>query len=72
MVNNFLQTALAPTGTLRVGINYGNPVLAKRDLTSGNSVEWRWSWRASWLGILRFPSVSSLRVGRKNVRGGKT
>ena len=35
MVNNFLQTALAPTGTLRVGINYGNPVLAKRDLASG-------------------------------------
>src|SRR4029079_5071606 len=35
MVNNFLQPALAPTGTLRVGINYGNPVLAKRDLTSG-------------------------------------
>jgi polar amino acid transport system substrate-binding protein len=35
MVKNSLQSALAPTGTLRVGINYGNPVLAKRDLTSG-------------------------------------
>jgi polar amino acid transport system substrate-binding protein len=35
MVKNSLQAALAPTGTLRVGINYGNPVLAKRDLTSG-------------------------------------
>lgn len=35
MVNNFLQAGLAPTGTLRVGINYGNPVLAKRDLGTG-------------------------------------
>jgi polar amino acid transport system substrate-binding protein len=35
MVKNSLQSALAPTGTLRVGINYGNPVLAKRDLASG-------------------------------------
>jgi polar amino acid transport system substrate-binding protein len=26
---------LAPTGTLRVGINYGNPVLATRDPSSG-------------------------------------
>ena len=35
MGNNFLQEALAPTSTLRVGINYGNPVLAKRDLATG-------------------------------------
>jgi len=35
MVTNLLQAALAPTGTLRVGINYGNPVLAKRDLATG-------------------------------------
>ena len=35
MVNNLLQAALAPTGSLRVGINYGNPVLAKRDLATG-------------------------------------
>lgn len=35
MVNNLLQAALAPSGTLRVGINYGNPVLAKRDLATG-------------------------------------
>jgi len=35
MVTNLLQAALAPTGTLRVGINYGNPVLAKRDLAIG-------------------------------------
>jgi polar amino acid transport system substrate-binding protein len=35
MANNAFQTALAPTGTLRVGINYGNPVLAKRDLATG-------------------------------------
>jgi len=35
MVKSSLQAALAPAGTLRVGINYGNPVLAKRDLASG-------------------------------------
>jgi polar amino acid transport system substrate-binding protein len=30
-----LHLDLAPTGTLRVGINYGNPVLATRDPSSG-------------------------------------
>jgi polar amino acid transport system substrate-binding protein len=30
-----LRSSLAPSGTLRVGINYGNPVLAKRDPASG-------------------------------------
>jgi polar amino acid transport system substrate-binding protein len=30
-----LHLDLAPTGKLRVGINYGNPVLATRDQTSG-------------------------------------
>jgi len=30
-----LAAALAPTGRLRVGINYGNPVLAKREASSG-------------------------------------
>ena len=30
-----LHLDLAPTGKLRVGINYGNPVLATRDRTSG-------------------------------------
>jgi len=30
-----LHHDLAPTGKLRVGINYGNPVLATRDRTSG-------------------------------------
>ena len=30
-----LHYDLAPTGKLRVGINYGNPVLATRDRTSG-------------------------------------
>ena len=30
-----IRTDLAPTGKLRVGINYGNPVLAKRDPASG-------------------------------------
>jgi polar amino acid transport system substrate-binding protein len=35
MITTSLQTALAPTGKLRVGINYGNPVLAKRDAATG-------------------------------------
>ena len=30
-----INAELAPTGTLRVGINYGNPVLATRDPKSG-------------------------------------
>ena len=30
-----LRTDLAPAGKLRVGINYGNPVLAKRDPATG-------------------------------------
>ncbi|HXG50659.1 MAG TPA: ABC transporter substrate-binding protein [candidate division Zixibacteria bacterium] len=30
-----LRAELAPTGTLRAGINYGNPVLARRDPRSG-------------------------------------
>jgi polar amino acid transport system substrate-binding protein len=30
-----VKNDLAPTGKLRVGINYGNPVLAKRDPSSG-------------------------------------
>jgi polar amino acid transport system substrate-binding protein len=35
MMNPSLQTNLAPTGKLRVGINYGNPVLATRNLATG-------------------------------------
>lgn len=35
MVSPAICSALAPTGKLRVGINYGNPVLATRDSTSG-------------------------------------
>jgi len=35
MMNPSLQTDFAPTGKLRVGINYGNPVLATRDAQSG-------------------------------------
>jgi polar amino acid transport system substrate-binding protein len=31
-----IRSDLAPTGRLRVGINYGNPVLATRDATSGD------------------------------------
>ncbi len=31
------RTELAPTGTLRAGINYGNVILAKKDPTSGES-----------------------------------
>jgi polar amino acid transport system substrate-binding protein len=35
MISPSLQSDLAPTGKLRVGINYGNPVLATRDPGSG-------------------------------------
>jgi polar amino acid transport system substrate-binding protein len=35
MISTSLNSELAPTGNLRVGINYGNPVLATRDATSG-------------------------------------
>jgi len=35
MITRAVQTDLAPTGRLRVGINYGNPVLAKRDPSTG-------------------------------------
>jgi polar amino acid transport system substrate-binding protein len=35
VITSFLRSQLAPTGTLRVGINYGNPVLATRDPASG-------------------------------------
>ncbi len=36
MISPSLRSDLAPTGKLRVGINYGNPVLATRDPTSGD------------------------------------
>ena len=36
MISPSLRDDLAPTGSLRVGINYGNPVLATRDATSGD------------------------------------
>ena len=35
MIETLLRSDLAPTGKLRVGINYGNPVLATRDTVSG-------------------------------------
>ena len=35
MISSSLRTALGPTGKLRVGINYGNPVLATRDAATG-------------------------------------
>ena len=35
MITAKLRAALAPNGTLRVGINHGNPVLANRDPKSG-------------------------------------
>jgi polar amino acid transport system substrate-binding protein len=35
MISPSVRSQLAPTGKLRVGINYGNPVLAKRDPSSG-------------------------------------
>jgi polar amino acid transport system substrate-binding protein len=34
-VNTTVKTELAPTGTLRAGINYNNPLLAQRDGTTG-------------------------------------
>ena len=36
MISSSLRSDLAPTGTLRVGINYGNPVLAIKDPASGD------------------------------------
>lgn len=35
MISPSVPSQLAPTGKVRVGINYGNPVLAKRDPSSG-------------------------------------
>ena len=35
MISPFVRSELAPTGKLRIGINYGNPVLATRDPSSG-------------------------------------
>ncbi len=35
MISPSLSSDLAPTGKLRIGINYGNPVLARRDPNSG-------------------------------------
>jgi polar amino acid transport system substrate-binding protein len=35
MITPSIRSDLAPTGKLRVGINYGNPVLAKKDPISG-------------------------------------
>ena len=35
-ISNSVLADLAPTGELRVGINYGNPVLATRDPASGD------------------------------------
>lgn len=35
MISPTLRSELAPTGKLRVGINYGNPVLATRDPANG-------------------------------------
>lgn len=36
MISSSVRSDLAPTGRLRVGINYGNPVLAARDPGSGD------------------------------------
>jgi polar amino acid transport system substrate-binding protein len=35
MISSSVRSELAPTGKLRIGINYGNPVLATRDPRSG-------------------------------------
>jgi len=36
MITSSLRSALAPTGKLRVDVNYGNPVLVTRDPASGD------------------------------------
>ena len=35
MISNAIRSDLAPKGTLRAGINYGNPVLATKNASSG-------------------------------------
>lgn len=35
-VSDAVRADLAPTGTLRAGINYGNPILAQKDSATGN------------------------------------
>jgi polar amino acid transport system substrate-binding protein len=35
MIDPAIRADLAPTGTLRAGINYGNPILAQRDQATG-------------------------------------
>ena len=41
--------SLAPTGTLRAAINFGNPVLAQRDPRRRRSrAAFRQNWRANW------------------------
>jgi polar amino acid transport system substrate-binding protein len=35
MISTSVSSDLAPTGKLRVGVNYGNPVLARKDPASG-------------------------------------
>lgn len=35
MISQAIKNELAPSGKIRVGINYGNPVLARRDAPSG-------------------------------------
>ena len=35
MISSIMRSDLAPTGKIRVGINYGNPVLASKDPRSG-------------------------------------
>jgi len=34
-INSAIRSELAPTGSLRVGINYNNPLVARRDATTG-------------------------------------
>ena len=41
MVTPAVRADLAPSGTLRAGVNYGNFILATKDPASGSPAAWR-------------------------------
>ncbi len=53
-----VRSDLAPTGTLRAGINHGNTVLAPRDPATGELRGVPSTWPASWAGASTCPSSS--------------
>jgi polar amino acid transport system substrate-binding protein len=50
-----LIKALAPTGVLRASINVGNPILAKRDATTGKAVGVSVDLASAWAKLLGLP-----------------